>query len=419
MRLHLSKLIVFGLIFLPLSAAAAGPVVTLDELVEEALTANPQIAAARQDAAAARQQVPQAGALEDPMLGFGVLNVPDNFDFGMEDMTTKEITLSQKVPFFGKRQLMRQMAERMADSARAGTDNAAAQVIGNVRSTFYDLSHVHRTIEVTERNKAVLGDFSRLAQTRYGVGQGIQEDVIRVQVEISRMIDELQMLEQRRRSLEARMNALLNRPSAQVLGVPAQVDFESYRLDIEQVQQSALSTSPMLRAMQSEVSARQSAVSLANRERYPDFNFRVGYGQRENRGDMYSAMVEINLPVFSKSKQNRRVDEAAAELSAQESRFNAARNELFYMIADMGSMAQRLERQIELYRTGIIPQATLQVQSAMSAYRVDRADFMTLLDSRMRLYNFELDYHQAITDYAKSIASLEAATGAPLERSKQ
>ncbi|RJQ85422.1 MAG: TolC family protein [Desulfobacteraceae bacterium] len=419
MRYHLSRIFFVLLLFSRPWAAAAEPVITVDQLVQEALAANPEIEAARQRAAAARQQVPQAGALDDPMFGFGVLNLPDDFDFEAEDMTMKEISLSQKVPFYGKRRLMREAAEKQAAAARAETDDTANQVVKNVKSAFYDLSHVHRATEVTRRNKTILEDFAHLAQTRYSVGQGIQEDVIRVQVEISRMLDELLMLDQRRRSLEAKVNTLLNRAPATPLGVPAEVLFKPYDLDIDRLQHAALSTSPPLMALQSEVAAGQTDFQLANRNRFPDFNFRVAYGQRENRREMYTAMVEMNLPVFAKTKQNRKVEEAAAELAVQQARYAGTRNELLFMIADMGSMAQRLEQQIVLYRTGIIPQTTLQIQSAMSAYRVNKADFMTLLDSRMRLYRFELDYHQAITDYAKSIASLEAAVGAPLAHRKE
>ncbi len=401
--------------FQPAAGWTAEPVLMLDRLIEEALAANPQIETARQRAAAARQQVPQAGALEDPMLGFGVLNVPDNFDLDAEDMTSKEITLSQQVPFIGKRRLRREAAEQMAEAAREESSDTANQVIREVKLAFFDLSHVHRATQVTRRNKTILEDFSRLAQTRYSVGEGIQEDVIRVQVDISRMVDELLMLDQRRRALEARLNMLRNRPSEEPLGAPEELPFQARTIDVERLQQAAMRTSPMLNALARETDSREKEFLLAGRERFPDFNLRFSYGQREDRRDMYSAMVEMNLPVFARSKQNRQVDEAAAELSGQKARLTSARNELFFTIADLGAMAGRLERQVELYRTGIIPQTTMQIQSAMSAYTVNKADFMTLLDSRMRLYRFELDYHQAVTEYAKTIAALEAALGATLE----
>jgi outer membrane protein TolC len=86
------------------------------------------------------------------------------------------------------------------------------------------------------------------------------------------------------------------------------------------------------------------------------------------------------------------------------------------MTAESGSMAQRLEQKIALYRTGIIPQSRLELDSALSAYMVNKADFTTLLDSRMRLYRYELDYHDALTEYEKSLAALEAAVGSTLPR---
>jgi outer membrane protein TolC len=117
-------------------------------------------------------------------------------------------------------------------------------------------------------------------------------------------------------------------------------------------------------------------------------------------------MIEMSLPIFIKSKQDRRVAEAYADVRSAKARHEGAQNEILYMIADMGSMTERLERKIELYRTGIIPQARLQIDTAMSAYMVNKADFMTLLDSRMRLYRYELEYHDALTEYEKSLAAL-------------
>ncbi|RPJ76001.1 MAG: hypothetical protein EHM15_02685, partial [Desulfobacteraceae bacterium] len=137
---------------------------------------------------------------------------------------------------------------------------------------------------------------------------------------------------------------------------------------------------------------------------------------RDDRLDMLTGMVEMNLPIFVASKQERRVAEAYADVRATQAKYDNARNEILYLIADLGSMAQRLEKRVTLYRTGIIPQARLQIDTALSAYVVDKADFMTLLDSRMRLYRYDLDFHEAVTEYEKSLAALEAAVGRSLPR---
>jgi outer membrane protein TolC len=164
------------------------------------------------------------------------------------------------------------------------------------------------------------------------------------------------------------------------------------------------------------IEAKEKAHDLAKKEYYPDLTARFAYGQRDNgpdmkRRDMLTGEVMINIPIFYKSKQERKVAEAKADIQGLEAQYRVMKNEIHFMITDMASMIQRVERQLELYKTGIIPQANLQISSAMSAYRVNKADFMTLLDSQMTLYRYELEYHQALTEYEKNVANLEATLG--------
>jgi outer membrane protein TolC len=200
------------------------------------------------------------------------------------------------------------------------------------------------------------------------------------------------------------------------MGEPEEVTFRKFPFTIEELQKTALEMNPTLKGMKKMIEAKEKAYALAKREYYPDFNFKVAYGQRDNgldmkRRDMLTGMVEMNIPIFYKSKQDRKVAETKAEVLATEAQYRAMKNEILFMITDMASMVQRVERQIDLYKTGIIPQASLQINSAMSAYRVNRADFMTLLDSQMTLYKYELEYHQALTEYEKNVANIGAAVG--------
>ncbi len=396
--------------------AADEPVIHVELLVREAIERNPKVIAARERHSTLREKIPQAGALEDPMLGFGVVNLPSDFDFNEEDMTMKEISVSQKFPFPGKRGLIEEAAAREADAGAAEVEEIANQVEKEVKTAFYDLSHVYRTTEVTRRNKSLLEEISKITRTRYSLGRGIQEDIIRIQVEISKMLDELIMLEQKKRSLAARLNYLLNRPQNSPVGRPAQFEFRRVMFSIEDLQQQALANNPMLRALKQEIVARGKTVDFAKLDYLPDFSLKFAYGQREDRLDMYTGMIEMNLPIFVKSKQERKVAEGYAGVRSAQARYDSALNEIFYMITDMGSMLQRLERKIELYRTGIIPQSRLQIDTALSAYIVNKADFMTLLDSRMRFYRYELDYHEALTEYEKNLVALEAAVGTKLSR---
>jgi outer membrane protein TolC len=417
----LAKAIFFFFLILMLmpcssSAQSEKPRLNVDQLVDEAIQNNPEISAAKIRWEVFKEKIPQSYALEDPMFGFGIVNLPTNFSFKDEDMTMKEFSISQKFPFPGKRPLMKEMASREAEAVSAEIQGKIHQIIRDVKTAYYDLSHIYQTTEVTQRNKEILENFAKIAETKYSVGEGVQQDVLKAHVEVSKMVDELIMLGQRRRALEAKLNALLNRPPETPAGEPEEVIFRKFPFTVEELQKMALEMNPTLKGMKKMIEAKEKAYALAKREYYPDFNFRFAYGQRENlvdmkQRDMLTGMMEINIPIFYKSKQDRKVAETKADIMVTEAQYRAMKNEIFFMITDMGSMIQREERKLELYKTGIIPQASLQVNSAMSAYRVNKVDFLTLLDSRMTLFKYELEYHLALTEYEKNVASLGAVIG--------
>jgi len=409
--------IVFIVILQVSPAHAETPKLNLEELVKEAMQNNPEILAAQKKWDVFKAKVPQASALEDPMLGFGIVNLPTNFSFRDEDMTMKEVSISQKFPFPGKRPLMKEMAEKEAEAVSAEISSKVHQIIRDIKAAYYELSHVYRTSEVTHRNKQILEDFAKIAATRYSVGEGLQQDVLKAHVEVSKMVDELLMLDQRKRTLQAKLNSLLNRPPETPLGEPEELAFRKLSFATEELQEMAIEMNPTLKGMKKMIETKEKALALAKKEYYPDFNIRFAYGQRDktpegnSRRELLTGMMEVNIPIFYKSKQDPKVAEAMADIQSIKAQYQAMKNEILFMIADMGSMIHRSERQLELYRTGIIPQASLQINSSLSAYRVNKADFMTLLDSQMTLFKYELEYHRALTEYERNVANLGTIAG--------
>lgn len=401
------------------SSQAENGKLKLDLLIEEALQNNPEISASKKRWEVFKEKVPQARALPDPMLSFGIISLPTNFSFRDEDMTMKEISISQMFPFYGKRRLMGEMAEKEAEAVFNEIQERANRIIKEVKSTYFELSYNYRSTEITERNKEILESFVKIAETQYALGMGIQQDVLKAHVEVSKMVDELLMLGQKKRALEAKLNALLNRSPETPVGEPSEPILKKLPYAIDELQRMAVEVSPTLQGMKKMIEAKEKAYQLTKKEYYPDLTVKFAYGQRDNgpemkRRDVLTGMLEVNVPIFYKSKQERKVAETKADIQTLEAQYRAMKNEILFMVTNMTSMLQRTERQLELYRTGIIPQAGLQVASAMSAYRVNRADFMTLLDSRMTLYRYELEYHQALTEYEKSVAGLEAIVGKQL-----
>jgi outer membrane protein TolC len=410
-------------VFIPVASSGQTekPLLNPDHLIQEAVENNPEILSARRKWESYKERVPQASALPDPMLGFGIVSLPTNFSFRDEDMTMKEVSVSQMFPFPGKRALMGDAANEEAQAVSKEVTEKVNSIIREVKNAYWGLSHVYRAMEVTRRNKGILESLARIVEARYAVGEGIQQDVLKAHVEVSRMVDELIMLEQQQTDLEARLCSLLNRSGECLIGEPAEPVFRKFTATLQELQSTALETSPALARMKNMIAAKEKDLQSAKREYYPDFTVRFAYGQRDdspemNRRDVLTGMVEVNLPIYYKSKQDRKVAGALAEIRALEAQYRGMKNEIFYMIASMASMLERAEKQLALYRTGIIPQADVQVHSALSAYTVNRVDFMSLLDSQMTLYRYELEYHGALTEYEKNLAGLEAAVGKRFSR---
>jgi outer membrane protein TolC len=231
----------------------------LKQLIEEGLQNNPEILAANKKWEIFKEKVPQASALEDPMFGFGIINLPTNFSFKDEDMTMKEVSISQKFPFPGKRPLMKGMAEKEAEAVSTEIEEKANRIVKEVKTAYHDLSYIYRSVETTQRNKEILETFVKIAETRYVVGEGIQQDVLKAHVEVSKMVDELIMLGQKKRALEAKLNALLNRSPGSPMGKPEEVIFKKIPITIEELHKTAIESNPTLKGMNRMIEAKEKA----------------------------------------------------------------------------------------------------------------------------------------------------------------
>jgi outer membrane protein TolC len=200
------------------------------------------------------------------------------------------------------------------------------------------------------------------------------------------------------------------------LGDPGEVAYEKFSGDPEELVKAAAERRPSLQSVKRMVERNKASLKLAERDYYPDFDIKLAYGQRDDgpagrRPDMVSAMVGFNLPLWHKSKQGRKVAESQKDIQATNDQLTAMTNEIRYMVSEKLADIERAEKQIELIRTGIIPQATLSLDSAIASYRVNKVDFITLLDTEMTLFKYETQYYRLLTDYRKSIAEIEAAVG--------
>ena len=397
---------------------AAGPGVPLREVVAEAVKNNPDIQAAKYEQEAARQRIAPAGALDDPMLEAGVINLPvPSLRFDREDMTMKMIGLSQRFPYPGKRALRRDVAESEADAMLHGYQETVNRVSRDVKIAYLDLALAAESIELAEKNKRVLEHLLATAEARYSVGQASQADVLKAQTQVAKMAVELIKLARERATLEAELNRALGRAPHGVAPVPQMPTLREVASRLEELRQADVTTRPQLLALQSTIDRGDKAIQLARKDYYPDFDVRLSYGQRDRslmgdrRDDMISVTVAISLPLWRQSKLAPRVAEAVAMRDRAASMLLAQQNEVASRLRQEIANAQQNLESARLYENTVLPQAKLTVESSFAAYRVNRVDFFTLLDNQMSVLNYEIGYVTAVVNHNKAWAELEFITG--------
>ena len=406
----------------PPTVAKAQSTTPLRDLVKEALQNSPEIRAARKEQEAASQRIAPAGALDDPMLEAGIINLPtSSFRFDREDMTMKMIGLSQRFPYPGKRGLRQDVAAREAESSGYGYQETLNRVVREIRTACYDLYLVIESARLVEKNKFILEQFLRIAETRYSVGQSSQADVLKAQTQLSKMLEELIKLARERPMFEAELNRALGRDASAPPPLPEAPQLRPVALPLQSLLEAAVRQRPQLLALQSTIARNEKMLDLARKDYYPDFDVRFSYGQRDNmpdgarRSDMINFTVAINLPVWRDNKLAPRVTEAQAMREQASNMYRAMRNELAMKLRQQVAAAEQSQRAAHLYQTEILPQARLTVEAALAAYRVNRVDFMTLLDSQMTVLNAEISHAGTIVNFNKALAEIDLLTGATVQ----
>jgi len=390
----------------------------LVELVQKVLTQNPELQSSFQEWEASKTRISQQEALPDPTLGLNIMNLPVNsFTLDQEPMSGKQISLMQPLPFPGKLSIKGDIARSDSEISLQRYRELKNQLIKKTKQAYYDLYYVDQALATVASNQELLNEFVKIAETRYGVGKGTQPDVLRAQVALSKMIDSELKLRQQREAVQAQINTLINESADTPLGKAVAAELESWTPKLHTLIQRADSTSPLLAAWKTALKQSEQKSDLALKDRYPDFSVGVAYTQRNELKngmpgyDFVSAMFNVKIPLYFNKKQDKRVQETRIQQYSMEYRYQNIANSIEQKLQQSLTDLEKNQRLIELYNTGIIPQAEESLESSIAGYQNDKVDFLSLLDSELTLFQFRLDYHRFLADYHKSIAEIEALIG--------
>ena len=386
---------------------------SLKDLIHEAEQNNPEIAAAQRGYAASTHVAPQASALPDTKVTAQQFSVGSPRPFAgytNSDFAYVAIGASQEIPYPGKRGLRAQVANRAADVRRTQLESVRRNVTGKLKTVYFRLAYLQGTLSILERNDNLLKDVQQIVESRYRVGQGNQQEVLRAQLQHTKILQEIATQHREIGEFEAQLKQLLGRSQLSA-------DIETEPLVPRALNRSASDLMDLARQQDPDVKVRQamlartdSQVTLAKKEFRPDFGVQYMYQNTDRKfRDYYMATFSVNLP-----NRGRRKAELA---EAEENREQAAKQleteiqQRLAEVQDQYVVVQTSEEQLKIYKEGLVPQSDATFRSALAAYQAGRQDFETLLSSFMDVLDLQIAYQRELADHESALARLETLTG--------
>ena len=408
--MKLFQIILFATLIFGINARAE--VVKLDLLVEEAMNNNPEIKASKARWEAFSMRPSQEGSLPNPIIGGRIKNVSfSDITLGEDPRSDIQAFVAQEIPFPGKLSSKEKIAQKESESQRWLSDAISRKIIADLKETYFDWFFINKSIEITNRNKELLQKFTKIAEVKYEVGMGIQQDVLKAQVEVSGFIERLELLAKRKEIVETKIKRILNRPLDSPLGEPEEITKSELTTTLAEITDATSEHAPLLKSSSEIVDSREESLKLAKKQYLPDFILGATYFNRDwgngDLDDIWQVSLGLRVPLYYWRKEKFGVREAALDVSQARENYESTKNNLLFQVKDNYITATTAEKLVELYQTGIIPQSTLSLESAISGYQVGNIDFLTLLNNLITLFNFELEYYKQLTEYQKALARIE------------
>lgn len=396
-------------------AAAPPGHADLAALMAEADARSPEIAAARSRVAAAEAIPSQMEALPDPLVSVSFTNETfDEIRLGESEDSLLTISWTQELPYPGKRGLAGDAARQEAEVSSRRLDSIRLAVLSNVKQTYADLYRIDRTTVILAENRTLLVSFLEAARARYEVGDGLLQNILKAQTEISKLDVELAKFAQERLSAQAALNALVGRDSDEPLGPALALPETAQAIDVAALEQEALLLSPEILEMEAAARRDDALLDLARRQGKPDLMWGAAYTNRGDLDPMVMGMFGVRLPLYKDRKQAQAIIQAEHELAGTKQEVLSVRLRILAQVRDLAARAGRAQAIERLYSEGVIAQARSALESAAASYGVGRVDFLTLLSDFETLLGYEIDREVQRAERVTALAALERLTARAL-----
>jgi outer membrane protein TolC len=362
---------------------------------------------------AKRARIPQAGAWPDPTLSLSYAGnaLPPFTVMRADPSSVRQLMAEQTIPYPGKTHLRTEIAAREADAETLAYEAVGRRVAGEAKQAYFDLAYVDQGLAIFERRQELLERIEQVTEIRYSVGKAAQQDILRAQLEISRLAARRTLLDQQRRTLEAQINSLRNVSIDSLLGETTEVRPSAFAYTQDELQAAAQANYPVLKQRRTVVDQNRLSIDLARKDVRPDFTVGYSYMQRDGLPDMYGITLSTSLPLFRHRKQDMAIAEAAANLESARQMEASELTLLRYQVKQDFLEVQASEQLLKLYSQGILKQSSLTFESSISSYETGGVDFLNVLSNFLAVIDSELDQHEQVRNHEKALARLEEVTG--------
>ena len=364
------------------------------------------------------EKIPQVKSLPDPMLSVSHFGRSVETRLGPQ---RNKISLSQKIPFFGKLNLRGKVAASHADILKEQYFRIKAEVTARIKEIYYTIYWFDTALKISGEEKDILNRLARIARKKYEAGNANQQNALKAQLEISRVADKVLRLQQGRQAAVTGLNYLLNRPQETAFQELKDIAVPFLSLNLGELLNMAEEGRPELKRAQKLVIKNEWQLKLAKKNYYPDFNFMLDYidigggatSLEQDGRNAWMGSVGINIPLWRK-KLHASEAEAKIRLEAGMEDYRAAWNDTKAQVNELFHDIKTYEEQLKLYKFSMLPQAEQASRASEIAYVAGKVDFLNILDRERMVLQIKTGYYKILSDLWKSLSRLERIVGREL-----
>jgi outer membrane protein, heavy metal efflux system len=394
----------------------AGNPTPLSVLIEEAKKNDPAIHVAETVARAATFASSQASTLPDPQFTLQQFSVGSPRPFAgytNSDFAYIGLGVSQQFPYPGKRKLRGAVADRDADTSKAHVEVVLQDEIETLKTTYFHLAYLQQTLGLLQQNSALLQQIEQQAEAHYSTGQGNQRDVLKAQLERTKLLREISTHHQLVGEDQAALKRILHRSQDSADIVPEPLSATFLRYTASELLDKVQGQNPNVHEDAAMIQRNQTAIELAQKDFRPDFEVSYMYENTDRKfRDYYMLSFSVNFP--RRKPRQAALAQAQANVERAHQEQDAQVQAVLAEVQKQYVTIKASEEQLLIYRDGLIPQAQATIQAGLAAYESSRTDFESLFSSYMDVLNLELEYQQTLLDHETALTHIERLTGVTL-----